>query len=368
MEPSNQPKYIYVMEQIKEYINTGQLKEDDKVPSEHTLTNQLKVSRHTVRKAIGNLVNEGWLYTAQGKGTFVANRLKPNSSSTNQLVGVITTYIKDYIFPNIIEGIDQVLVDEGYSILLGNTHNQIEKERQCIINMMNNGVRALIVEPTKSALPNPNIDLYRQLQEQGVPILFIHGCYGNLPSAYIVEDDVKGGYEATMHLLELGHKKIGGIFKSDDIQGHLRYEGYIKAHREKGISIHEDMIQWYTTEDAKNLFNNNSNLINRLKHCTGMVCYNDQIAVKVLELLKKEGLDVPGDISMVSFDNSKLGQLAELTSVAHPKREMGKQAATAILRMIGNKKIIEESVLETEIVYGQTTRRIKDNDLAVELL
>ncbi|WP_170311632.1 GntR family transcriptional regulator [Vallitalea okinawensis] len=365
MNVSNQPKYIQVTEYIKEYIRSGQLKEHDRMPSEYELTKKFNVSRHTVRKAIGDLVVEGWLYTAQGKGTFVSDRFtKGNgvSQRPKQLVGVITTYIKDYIFPEIIEGIDKVLADEGYSIILGNTNNQIEKERQCILNMLDNDISALIVEPTKSALPNPNIELYDELRKKGVPILFIHGYYSNLSSSYIVEDDVSGGYEVTKHLIELGHTRIGGIFKSDDMQGHLRYQGFLKAHRELDIPIQEGSILWYTTEDQKNFLSSQyykDNFFQRVEGMTGLVCYNDQIAIKAIDRLNEKGIEVPEDLSVVSFDNSRMARMANLTTVAHPKGKIGKEAAKSILEMLQNKKLIKQEVLKTDIIYRESAKNIK---------
>lgn len=362
LEDKNQPKYVLVMEHIKDYINSGQLKENDKMPSENKLTQQFGVSRHTVRKAIGNLVNEGWLYSVQGKGTFIANKNPQESIATQQIIGVMTTYIKDYIFPEIIEGMDQVLGEQGYSILLGNTYNQVEKERQCLLNMISNGVKALIVEPTKSALPNPNIDLYQELQEKNIPILFLHGHYANLDSSYLVTNDIEGGYAITKHLIDLGHTHLGGIFKSDDVQGHLRYQGFIKAHREHNIPIHEEAITWFTTEDEKSIFKvagDMNPMLRRLKDCTGLVCYNDKVAIKVMELIEEEGRKIPEDLSIVSFDNSRLAKMASLTSIAHPKKMMGQKAASIILEMLSNPNNRNNHyILNTDINYGESTGAI----------
>lgn len=123
---SDKPKYIKVKEFIKEYISRGQLKAGDKLFSENQLAEQFNISRHTVRKAIGELINEGWLYQLQGKGTFVASS-QGEDKKKNKLIGVITTYLKDYIFPSIVSGIYDTLSKEGYNILLGQTNNEFEK-------------------------------------------------------------------------------------------------------------------------------------------------------------------------------------------------------------------------------------------------
>ena len=117
------------------------------------------------------MVTEGWLYRVQGKGTFV-NRRPDEKINSTKTIGVITTYLSDYIFPSIIRGIDSVLSINGYNIVLGCTYNQHEKERLCLENFKNQKIDGLIVEPTKSALPNPsNIELYKEISNEGIPIL-----------------------------------------------------------------------------------------------------------------------------------------------------------------------------------------------------
>ncbi|MBZ4669069.1 MAG: GntR family transcriptional regulator, arabinose operon transcriptional repressor [Epulopiscium sp.] len=360
MSLNNEPKYIQLKEFIKNYISEGQLKADDKLFSEHELANRFQISRHTVRKAIGELINEGWLYQVQGKGTFVANT-EGESKKKSKLIGVITTYLKDYIFPDIIYGIDEVLSKEGYTILLGHTNNEFEKERNCLLNMLNNNLDGLIIEPTKSVLPNPNIDIYERFKAEGIPIVFIHAYYNNFEASYVMEDDVLGGYMATRHLIEQGHQRIAGIFKSDDLQGLGRFQGFVQAHREHNLTINEKHILWFSSQDFDRLLLDDAYIqrfIHRLKTCTGLICYNDQIAINMLEILRTQGIHVPGDCAVVGFDNSELAQQGEikLTTVAHPKEKLGRKAAASLLELInGTKECIQEK-MEPELIMRDSTQ------------
>ncbi len=207
-----EPKYQTVKNFIIEFIRNGELKYNDRVFSEHELMERLSVSRHTVRKAIDDLVNEGWLYKQQGKGTFVSDP-QADESGHGKMVGIVTTYFNDYIFPEIISGIDDELSERGYSILLGSTNNRSDRERTVLTNMLNSQLAGLIIEPTRSVYPNHNVDLLQQFRDRGVPILYIHGSYSNFPSSYVVEDDEEAGRLATEHLISLGHTDIGAIFK-----------------------------------------------------------------------------------------------------------------------------------------------------------
>lgn len=362
MKSFDTPKYIQLKEYIKKRIKDDQLKPGEKIDSENELSEKFNVSRHTVRQAIGTMVNEGWLYRVQGKGTFVARQ--PNvRKQSSKIIGVVTTYLNDYIFPNIIKGIDMALSAKGYSIVLGHTNSEVKKEAVCLNNLLDKNIDGLIVEPTKSALPNPNLELYRILSEKGIPIIFIHGYYRDLRYSYVVEDDEQAGYLATKHLIELGHKRIIGIFKVDDIQGHGRYKGFVQAHKENGLNIQDQSVIWFTTEEKEMIFNGGEYarlLHKRLNDCTGLVCYNDQIAVKMLDLLREKGKKIPKDISIVSFDDSDIATATEvkLTTVAHPKEKLGEKAAQSLMKMIEGKEVHIEEVMKPELIVRESSCRI----------
>ena len=140
----------------------------------------------------------------------------------------------------------------NYSALLYATQNRPALERDILQNLLRQNVDGLIVEGAKTALPTPNLDCYERLDRAGIPVIFLHGCYRELKDAVCVSDDnFGGGYLLVRHLLAKGHTKIAGIFKSDDIQGHQRYAGFLAAMRDAGLSIQDDRTYWYTTEERR---------------------------------------------------------------------------------------------------------------------
>lgn len=363
MLESDKPKYQQLKEHIIDTIKANGLKPGEKILSENELADRFQMSRHTVRQAIGELTSEGWLYRVQGKGTFVERRpdCKPHQAKT---IGVMTTYLNDYIFPAIIRGIDEVLSQKGYNIILGCTYNRHEKERVCLDNFFNTDIDGLIVETTKSALPNPNLDSYRQLShDRGIPIIFMHGFYMGLDYSYIVEDDVEAGYLATKHLVDLDHTRIGGIFKADDIQGHYRFQGFRKAHYQNNIKLADSRILWFDTEQEDEVLGNRDcgQLARLLKGCSALVCYNDQVAMKVLDRARYSGVSIPDDLSIVSFDDSQLAVASEvkLTTVAHPQERLGEEAAKAILQMIAREKNYHAIKMNPRLVVRGSTQKYK---------
>lgn len=211
-------KYQKVKDALKEAILAGKYPIDQKLPTETELMEHFNVSRYTVRRAVGDLETEHFIYRIQGGGMFVQDWHKDwSKESDSKMIGVVTTHIADYIFPQIIYDIDQVISDNGYSLLLGNTHNNHEKERKSLINMLNTKVAGLIIEPTQSALPNPNMDLYQEIMNDQIPTLFINANYGatypQLDFPFVATADVDAERKLIDYLFSLGHESIIGVFR-----------------------------------------------------------------------------------------------------------------------------------------------------------
>ncbi|HAA25996.1 MAG TPA: GntR family transcriptional regulator [Ruminiclostridium sp.] len=350
------PKYQKLIEYLKKTIIDSELKSGDKIPSENALSAKFNISRHTVRKALGELVNEGWLITIQGKGTFVRDT-KTNNGNGRRIIGIMTTYLSDYIFPSIIRGIDQVLAGNGYNIVLCCTNNRFDTERICLNNLLNQNINGLIVETTKSALPNPNLDLYHMFRERNIPVLFMHGSYKGFDAASVYEDDVEAGYIAAKHLIELNHTKIGCIFKIDDKQGHARFEGFVKAHRENNLMVNDKNTIWFDTADLAYKIKENGPVEELINECTAIVCYNDQIALKMIDIVRAKNIPVPDRLSLVSFDDSDLATASEIkmTTVAHPKEKLGIEAANIMLKMLLKPGLKVNAKIKPELIIRAST-------------
>ncbi|MBH1940931.1 GntR family transcriptional regulator [Mobilitalea sibirica] len=357
---NTQLKYSKIIEEIKNDILSGKIKVGDKITSENKLCEQHKVSRHTVRKAISDLVNKGYLTSIHGKGTYYTKNIHSEAPSHN--IGVITTYISDYIFPHVIKGIDHVLSKNGYSIILKNTGNSQRMEEKCLEDMLNKNIDGIIIEPSKSDVLNRNIYLYEKLDEYNIPYVFIHGLYQHFSDKpYVLLDEIQGSYNATKHLLDIGKKNLIGIFKIDDYQGKERHKGYTKALREAGIPYDPDRIIMFHTEDRKTKpslmireFINNKTPID------GILCYNDQIAHSVYQELISLGINVPEQIAIVGYDNSFIAEnnRVPLTSVNHPKEELGKMAAKLLLDIIHAKadKDQLQKIIAPELILRESTK------------
>jgi len=356
----NSPKYIHLANWLRAGIREGRQRPGDKLHSENTLCRMFSLSRQTVRQAIGILEQEGLVVRRRGSGTYVSRPGERPDTAASRIVAVVITYPDSYIFPAIIQGIERVLSAQGYSMLLTVTHNQPAGEALALRRLMENRVAGLLAEPAKSGLPSLCLPDYRRLSEDGLPIIFMNAKHPELDLPCVRLDDRAAGRMATEHLLQKGHQRIAGLFKSDDSQGHLRYLGYMEALRDRGVDADPQDIHWFTTEDLPHMGLMTDRLLRSLSGCTGLVCYNDNVAYPLCQHLRGQGLYVPGDLSVVSVDNAEPGSGSHtpLTTIAHPMQRLGEAAASALLERVQNPEAPADRLFEPQLIVRTSVREL----------
>ncbi|HBB72319.1 MAG TPA: GntR family transcriptional regulator [Ruminococcus sp.] len=340
-------KYLTIVEWAKNYIATEKLKPNDRFLTEKELCAIHGVSRQTVRQALMRLESENIICRVRGSGTFVKGGVTAVPALTRS-IGVISTYFSDYIFPYIVTGIESVLNEAGYAMQLAITHNQVYEETQALRSMMSHGVQGLIVEPSKSALPNPNMDLYMELKRSNVPLVFFNAKYPWSDFPCVAMDDVAAGKMVTDHLFNNGHTRISAIFALDNIQGHKRYKGFMESCIAHGANSAEKNVIWFAAAEMKKLFQyGRERLMEMLRNSTAVVCYNDDAAISLLQFCKEYGISVPDEVSIVGIDDSSLAPICDvpLTTAAHPHRRLGEMAARSLLDQIAAPQADHKDVL-----------------------
>lgn len=358
------PKYQVLIDDIKNKILTGEYSVGEQIPTESALQELYNVSRHTVRKSILELSNEGFLRSEKGSGTYVSNQYQSKSrgKSKNKTIGVITTYISDYIFPSIIRGIERRLNEDNYSLLLASTNNDVEQEKKALEMMLSNGVDGLIIEPTKSNLYNPNIAYYLMFKEQEVPFIMINAYYEELEVPFLCLDDVESSYLATKELISKGHTQIGLVSKIDDLQGKYRMKGYIKALGEAKLRFQPEQLLSYTTETKLDLYTNLKGFLNENRDAlTALVCYNDEVGLEVANVCRQLKISIPEQLSIIGQDNSYIAKNAniKLTTLTHPQEQMGRDAADWVIKKLqGKRDLPDETYYQPVLIEGETVKEL----------
>lgn len=348
-------KYKIIAQMIKEDVISHRHEGDYRLPTEKEMCQRFGVSRETIRHSLAELLEEGLIKSRQGSCYYAPGL---NSEALKQ-IAVIVTFEDEYIFPTILHDMESVLGQRGYTLKVYSTLNRVSAEREILQGLLMYPVGGIIAEGSKTALPNPNEDLYLELKNKGTPIVFFQGITRSLqPSIpYVIDDNYNGGYSLASYLINKGYRRLGGIFKNDDIQGLERYSGMMHAVRDRGLPLPDKSICWYDTNqrshmiDEKSVKMLNDFLEDRLNSCDAVICYNDEISYHLIKLMKSLGRRIPEDIAIVSFDNSYFSRISPvtITSMWHSTTRMGREVSELMLHLLQGKKVTSK-ILPWELI------------------
>lgn len=333
-------KYHQLADILRSEIRQLQRHGAEKLDTEAQLSLRYHMSRQTVRHALKLLEEEGLICRRHGSGTYISGQTR---NAEEKKIAIITPSADDYLFPAILHDAQSFFTAAGYSTTLFLTEDRFSREREILLSLLDQPYSGILAEGTKNALPTPNDDLYRQLRDKGIPVVFLRGACSNLPDfPCIDEGNASGGYQLGTYLLSQGHRRIGGIFRSDELAGIQRFGGLMQALRDREIPIRDDCCLWYDTLDRSALLAGGEEdllsrfIRHRLKDATAVVCSNDEIAHLLIRRLTDTGRHVPEDIAVVGFDNSFYSQIGPvpITSLGHKPPRIGTAAAQLLLDIL----------------------------------
>jgi DNA-binding LacI/PurR family transcriptional regulator len=268
-------------------------------------------------------------------------------------IGVVAPFVPHPSMVERLKGIVSGLAASRYDLVLFDVEAPEHREQH-----LHHLTRTRFVDGLLLVSLVPSGDEVDRVHEAGVRTVLLDARHESLPR--VVIDDAQGGRLATEHLLGLGHRRIAfvgdwaenpyGFTSSRD-----RQAGYAEALRAAGIEPEEDLLKQgahgrhQARELARELF--------RLPAPpTAIFAASDTQALGVVEAAREAGLEVPGDVSVIGFDDIERAELVSLTTVRQPLRESGRLAAELVLRALENgSPEPEETVLPLELVLRTTT-------------
>lgn len=336
-------KYSELSSWLKEQIENGNFQSGQKIPSEMELAKKFSISRDTVRKCLAILEKENLLYKIKGSGTYVRKLSLEDGPvikfSDSRTIGIVMADINNYIFPDIVKGINTVLLKNGYRAAIHFTNNRISQERVILKELMAGEFSGYIIEPTKSGLLQANFDLYQKIANI-TPAVLIHAKIPTLSIDSITMGDETAGFKVTSYLLNQGFRNIVFIGKFDDQTGLKRYLGYIKAYQDMKLKIPDENIFWCATEEMERLFTEkiNPSMAAALMNCEAVICQDDRLAICLKRFIQIHN-EFPKDMIICGFDDSLIAQSEHIISVAHPKKKFGEYVALRLLDKIRDSTI-----------------------------
>ncbi len=250
--------------------------------------------------------------------------------------------ISNPFFALILQGIEETAQREGYSVLLGDTQHDEQREEGYAAILKRKEADGLIFLGHR--LPSSAASLVQAMPGRA-PV--VNGCEFNpalgVPSVHI--DNAKAAADAMAHLYSLGHKRIGivtGPLVSPLSRDRLRgaTAGARKAGRADGLVVTHGN---FSIESGKAA---GERLLSRSKRPTAVFCFNDEMAIGVIEAAKERGTRVPADLSVVGFDDIRFARYLDppLTTIAQPMREIGERTARLLLEILNGSTTAPVSV------------------------
>ena len=367
LPPAGMPAHRRISIEIEAAILDGRYPTGSQMPSEPRLAAQFGVSRGTLRQALANLRQDGYLEAVPGRGSFVRSPAPVVVEARRRVVGIIVPSITRPALPEVLIAVEDELHSRGYSLLIGNSGNTREQEVGRIQRILDEGVSGLIVLPFDG---QPDTSLYRRLVDSGFPIVLIDRHIVGLPTDAVLADNVGGAFTAVSHLVALGCRRIAFV-SSDNITTTSvaeRLQGYQLALAAAGITAGRNLIftqlpvvpPWPYDEDR--ITRENARVIARFLGTApvpdAVFALHDRIAMSVLEAAAEIGLRVPEDLAVVGFDNDPLAEKLRvpLTTIAQPREQIGRMAASLLAdRIEGRRTIVARTVLPTSLVIRQSS-------------
>ncbi len=261
----------------------------------------------------------------------VARSLRTRRTLT---IGLVIPDAANPFYGELARAVEEVSFQNGYTVILGHSSHLLEREMRYAQVLRSKQVDGAIFHPSTSDLTPIHF-----LKQAGVQVVVLEHRVRGYPC--IVADDERGGYLATRHLVELGHRRIGCIVRAGDpTTSAVRVDGYRAALQEAGIPRDERLIVasefgYQSGEEAA------QQLLKLRRRPTAVVAHNDIIAIGAMKAFSEVGLEVPADISIVGFDDIALASYVRppLTTVSNPKHQMGQVAAEVLLRLLSHEAV-----------------------------
>lgn len=298
---------------------------------------------------------------ARAIGYIYNRRAASLRTSRSGIVGVVVHDIMNPFFAEILRSIESELDRSRQTFILSNHYDQLEKQRSFIDTLLQLGADGVIMSP---AIGTPREDI-QLMEDNGLPAVLVARSVEGAQVPVFRGDDSYGIGLATNHLISLGHRRIAMIGGTDQTStGRHRYQGYVTAMQKAGLQVQPHWrIPGPRTKQAG--FEVAGEFLALPDKPTAAVCWNDLVAIGLMNGIARAGL-VPGvDISVTGYDDLEEAAIATpaLTTVWNGQRDVGRRAARALLdRLNGVAVQTSQELIRPELHVRQSTGKPVERD------
>lgn len=273
-------------------------------------------------------------------------------------IGVMVPEIANSFFSQTINGIESVANEKGYTVIISQSHESFEKEVSTLQYLASRSVDGLLISVSGAT---KDLTQLKTLHQRGFPIVFFDRIIDDISTHKVMADNFQGAYNATMHLLQQGYKRIACITNSAHLSiTRERVAGYLAALEKQGVKpapalikycFHGGMLPEEVTDAV-------AQLMKAKPRPDAIFTTSDKLTSGCMRALKKARIAIPGDMALTGFSNSEMIELlhAPIAVVRQPAFEMGQMATALLLQLIARKKPLkdfETSILQTALIVPQ---------------
>ncbi len=284
------------------------------------LTNSPHV-RPELRERVLNVVQQ-----LEYRPNLIARSLRSQQTMT---IGLIVSDIRNPFFTAISRDVEDTAYEQGYSIILCNTDEDQQKEVIYLNLMRDANVAGIIFSPTRQTAANfaaLNLDF---------PTVVVDRSVSNADVDAVLLDNVDSAYRLTTHLIDNGYQRIGAICGEMSTTGRERHAGYEQALRARGRTPAGDRVRFVAPKIEAG-YAATLQLLDLAQPPDALLTTNSLLAAGALEAIRERCLTIPGEIALVTFDETTWASLVQppLTLIAQPTHEIGQTATELLLRRI----------------------------------
>jgi LacI family transcriptional regulator len=331
------------------------------------IAKELDVSISTVSKSLRNSseIGEETRLKVQAFAKFY--NYKPNNIALSlknrktKTIGIIIPEIVHYFFSTVINGIEQVANENGYSVIICLSDDSFDKEVLNMEMLANGSIDGFIMSLSKETQFKGDFHHISEVIDQGMPVVMFDRVTNEILCDKVIIDDKQAAYEAVQSLIDKGKKKIALVTTVDYVSvGKLRTDGYIKALLDNNISFNENLIIKIEDVDTCEI------IIGKLledKAIDAVFAVNELFAVTIIKTANKIGLNVPKDLAVIAFTDGIISKYSTptITTVSQSGIKMGNKAAKMLIDRLESEHEEEEEenykteVIETHLIEREST-------------
>lgn len=263
------------------------------------------------------------------KPNLIALNLKHSRTNT---IGLLVPEIEHHFFSTIINGIEEVAYQNNYNVLIVQSNESYMREVLDTQTLLGNRVDGMLASFSKET---KDFSHFQQLIDNEIPLVFYDRANDDLHADVVVVDDYSGAYDAVVHLINAGCKRIAFYSAPQHLLlGKDRFQGYIDALENNNITYDKNLV--YSCDTFESAIKISQSIFKKVDKPDGVFAVNDMTAVGVMKTAKNLGIQVPKELKIVGFENSKSASICEpeLTSVDQFGYNLGKKAMTILLNRI----------------------------------